>query len=253
MLKTRVIPLVLLKDGEIVVKSVQFEWLRPVGHPVNSVRVYNARNVDELIFLDISATRMNRGPLLSIISEILDECFMPLTVGGGIKTLSDIQALLNIGADKVAINTEAVHNPRFIKEAASRFGNQCLVISIDVKKHESGKYEVFTHGGSHPTGHDPAEWAKIMQHHGAGEILINSIDRDGTEEGYDIPLIRSVSQSVNIPLIAAGGAGKLEDFVSAVKDGHASAVAASSIYLFTDVTPNMVKQYMKEAGINTRI
>ena len=253
MLKTRVIPIVLLKDGEITVKSVQFGWLRPVGHPVNSVRVYNARNVDELIFLDISATKLNRGPLLSIVPEILDECFMPLTVGGGIKNLSDIHALLNIGADKVAINTSAVENPNLIKDAAFKFGNQCIVVSIDVKKNSNGSYEIYTRCGSHPTGLDPIKWAKKMERYGAGEILLNSIDKDGTEEGYDIALIRSVAESLNIPVIAAGGAGKLDDFIAAVKDGRASAVAAGSVYLFTDITPNMVKLGMKNAGINTRI
>lgn len=252
MLKTRVIPLVLLKDGEMAVKSVQFGWLRPINHPINSVRVYNARDVDELIFLDISATRENRRPLFDLIALILDECFMPLTVGGGVRSIEDIHDLLKIGADKVAINTHAVSDPSLVPRGAKEFGSQCIVVSIDVKKTTKNDYEVFTRCGAKPTGLNPVEWAKEMESRGAGEILVNSIDRDGTEKGYDIPLIRSVADAVNVPVIAAGGAGALDDFVKAVKEGHASAVAASSIFLFTDVTPNNVKEYMKKNGINTR-
>lgn len=253
MLKTRVIPIVLLKDGEMAVKSVQFGWLRPINHPINSVRVYNARNVDELIFLDISATREKRKPLFELISLILDECFMPLTVGGGITTMNDIHDLLKIGADKVAINSQAVATPTIITQGAKEFGSQCIVASIDVKKHGDGTYEVFTHCGTKASGLNPLDWAKQVQALGAGEILINSIDRDGTEEGFDIPLIASIAKRVSIPVIAAGGAGKLQDFIQAIKKGHASAVAASSIFLFTDITPSSVKAYLQKHGIQTRI
>ncbi len=253
MLKTRVIPIVLLKDGEMAVKSVRFDWLRPINHPINSARVYNARDVDELIFLDISATREQRRPLFDLIALALDECFMPLTVGGGIKDMDDIHALLKIGADKVAINTQAALTPDIVTKGAKEFGSQCIVASIDVKETAKNKYEVFTHCGKTSTGLDPVEWAKEMEARGAGEILVNSIDRDGTEEGYSIPLIRRIADAMNIPVIAAGGAGSLDDFVKAVKEGHASAVAASSIFLFTDTTPNNVKEYMKKHGINTRI
>lgn len=252
MLKTRVIPIVLLKDGEMAVKSVQFGWLRPVNHPVNSVRVYNARNVDELIFLDISATPENRGPLLDLIAIILDDCFMPLTVGGGVKDIHTIRELLKVGADKVAINTQAVLTPDIISQGAKEFGSQCIVASLDAKKHDDGRYEIFIESGTKPTGLDPVAWGKEMEARGAGEILINSIDKDGTEEGYDITLIKRVSDAVKIPVIAAGGAGKLQDFVQAIKKGRASAVAASSIFLFTDITPSTVKIYLQKQGIPTR-
>lgn len=253
MLKTRVIPIVLLKDGEMAVKSVQFGWLRPINHPVNSVRVYNARNVDELLFLDISATKEKRKPLLDLIALILDDCFMPLTVGGGVKDVQTIHELLKVGADKIVINTQAVITPDIITQGAKEFGSQCIVASLDAKKHDNGTYEIFIESGTKPTGLDPVVWAKEMEKRGAGEILINSINKDGTEEGYDIALIRRVADAVNIPVIAAGGAGKLQDFAQAIKKGHASAVAASSIFLFTDITPQGVKKYMKKVGINTRV
>jgi len=253
MLKTRVIPIVLLKDGEVAVKSVRFGWLRPINHPVNSVRVYNARDVDELLFLDISATREKRKPLLDLIALILDDCFMPLTVGGGVKDLETMHDLLKVGADKIAINTQAVITPQLITQGAKEFGSQCIVASIDAKKYDNGTYEVFTQAGTQPTGYDPVAWAKEMEARGAGEILIQSIDNDGTEEGYDTQLIRSVADAVNVPVIAAGGAGKLQDFLQAVKKGHASALAASSIFLFTDITPNTVKKYLKKQGVQTRI
>lgn len=251
MLKTRMIPTVLFKNG-IVVKSKKFTEHRNIGSCINVVRVYNAREVDELVFLDITATKEDRKLPIAIVREVLDECFMPLTVGGGVKTVDDINMLLRIGADKVSINSEAVKRPEFISEAAKKFGAQCVVVSIDAKKKDGG-YEVFTEGGSKPTGLDPVAWAKKCEELGAGEILINSIDNDGMMDGYDIELTKIVSDAVSIPVIACGGAGSLEDFVKAIKEGHASAVSASSIFLFTQTTPKNVKESMAEAGIDVRL
>jgi cyclase len=233
MLKTRVIPCLLLKNKGLV-KTVQFKEPRYVGDPINAVWIFNQKEVDELIFLDIMATKEKEKKKTSIelISKISDECFMPLTVGGGIRNVEDIKELLNAGAEKVSINTYAVKNPSFIKEASGVFGTQSIVVSIDVKRHKKGLYEVFTYGGTRPAGIDPVSLAVQMEAVGAGEILINSIDRDGTMEGYDIELIREVSDAVNIPVIACGGAGNVEDFARGINVGHASAVAAGSFFVF---------------------
>jgi len=251
MLKTRIIPTVLFKNG-IVVKTKKFSEHRNIGSCINTVRVYNAREVDELIFIDTDATKEMRGLPIAIVREVLDECFMPLTVGGGVKTTEDINALLKIGADKVSINSEAVKRPDFISEAAKVFGSQSIVISIDAKRN-GGSYEVFTESATKPSGMDPVFWAKKCEKLGAGEILINSIDHDGMMDGFDIELIKQVSDAVNIPVIACGGAGNLDDFTKAIKEGHASAVSASSIFLFTQTTPENVKMHMAKSGINVRI
>jgi cyclase len=231
MLKARVIPCLLLKNKGLV-KTVQFKEPRYVGDPINAVWIFNQKEVDELIFLDIMATKESKKPSIDLISKISDECFMPLTVGGGIRSVEDIKKLLNAGAEKVSINTYAVENPSFIKEASNVFGSQSIVVSIDVKRHKKGLYEAFTRGGSKPAGVDPVSLAVQMADMGAGEMLLNSIDRDGTWEGYDIELIRAVSDAVNIPVIACGGAGKLEDLALAINGGHASAVAAGSFFVF---------------------
>ena len=231
MLKTRVIPCLLLK-GQGLVKTVQFKDPKYVGDPINAVRIFNEKEVDELIFLDIQATVDRKSPQVKRTLEVASECFMPLCYGGGIRSLDDIQEILALGVEKVAVNTYAVENPSFVSNAADRFGSQSIVVAMDVKKHSLGKYEVFTHSGKVPARLEPVEHAKKMEEMGCGEILLNSIDRDGTREGYDIELIKQVSRSVSIPVIACGGAGKLSDFADAVKLGGASAVAAGSLFVF---------------------
>lgn len=231
MLKTRVIPCLLLKhDG--LVKTVKFSQPKYVGDPINAVKIFNDKEVDELIFLDITATIENRKPPFDLISRIASECFMPFCYGGGITTVEEIAKLFKLGVEKVAINTQALTNPSLIERAAERFGSQSVVVSIDVKKNLFGKYRVFSHGGRKSVKVDPVSFAQQMEQTGAGEILLNSMDRDGTGAGYDLELIRSVTESVRIPVIACGGAGKLDDFSSAVKTAGASAVAAGSLFVF---------------------
>ncbi len=249
--KVRLIPTLLFKSTHLV-KTVQFARYRPVGIPVPAVKVYNAREVDELVFLDISATRENRGPTLALIQEMADECFMPLTVGGGVRSLDDVRNLLKVGADKVAINSEALRRPEFLTESARMFGRQCMVLSMDVKKGPDGRYQVMADAGKTGTGKDPVEWAKAAERRGAGELLLTSMDKDGTREGYDVELLRRVASAVNIPVIASGGVGTLQHFVEGVLQGHASAVAAASIFHFTKHTPLDAKMAMKAAGINVR-
>lgn len=253
MLKVRVIPALLFKNPEMgLVKSVGFGNLRTVGNPINAARVYNSRNVDELIFLDIGARRDNR-PIDSVtIKKILDECFMPVTVGGKIETVDDVRKILLIGADKVSINTSGINNPELISQISNSYGSQCLVISIDVKK-INGKYRVFSQAGQKDTGLEASQWAKKVESLGAGEILITSIDKEGGMNGYDIDLIAKVSSAVNIPVIAHGGAGNSQHIIDAVKLGEASAVAAASIFHFTHWTPMTVKQEMNQAGIPVRL
>lgn len=231
MLIPRVIPCLLLKDKGLV-KTVKFKDPKYIGDPINAVRIFNEKEVDELIFLDITATREKRKPSIPVISQISDECFMPLAFGGGIKTIEDIKAVLNAGAEKVSINTEAINNPELIAEAADIFGSQSITISVDVKKKLFGKYEIYTESGTKHTGLDPVYFVKNMEKMGAGEILINSIDRDGTMQGYDIEIIKKISEAVNIPVIACGGAGGLNDFSDAFNKGGASAVAAGSFFVF---------------------
>lgn len=246
--------MLLFKDPGIgLVKSVQFNWLRTVGNPINSARVYNSRNVDELIFLDIGARRDERKINLNVVSDIFKECFMPLTVGGRIENMLDVRKLLLIGADKISINTAAIEKPSLISEIANSYGRQCVVVSIDAKKSASQNYFVYSHGGQRQTNLDPVSWAKQAERLGAGEILINSIDQDGTKQGYDINLIKKITTAVNVPVIAAGGAGKPEHFVEAVKQSKANALAAASIFHFTQYTPNDVKRVMAKANIPVRL
>lgn len=252
MLKTRIIPTLLYKDLGLV-KGERFDSWRRVGALMQAIKVYALREVDELIFLDISATRHGRPPNFELIDEFADECFMPLTVGGAVRTLNDVHHLLTIGVDKVAINTAALEAPELIEEAANRFGSQCLVVSIDAKQHDAGHYEVFTHAGTRPTGIDPATLARRVEQLGCGEILLTSIDRDGTMQGYDTDLVHRVSEAVSVPVIASGGAGTYAHLASAIIDGRASAVAAASMFHFTEQTPLEAKRYLRNRGINVRL
>lgn len=231
MLKIRVIPCLLLK-GQGLVKTIQFKDPKYVGDPINAVRIFNGKEVDELIFLDIKATVERRRPQMKRILEIASECFMPLCYGGGIRSLDDIKEIFSLGVEKVAINTNAVENPNFITEASDKFGSQSIVVAIDVKRNAQGKHEIFTRSGSVATDLDPVRFATQMERMGCGEIFLNSVDRDGTQQGYDIELIKQVSHAVSIPVIASGGAGKLSDFAEAVEQGGASAVAAGSLFVF---------------------
>jgi len=231
MLKIRVIPCLLLK-GEGLVKSIKFKDHRYIGDPMNAVKIFSEKEVHELFFLDINASEEKRCISIETVANIADECYMPFGVGGGITNIKQIRDILSNGAEKVSINSTAVSNPLLIKETAEMFGNQSIVVSIDVKKKFFGGYEVYTCGGKKATGLDPVKHAINMEKHGAGEILINSIDKDGTMEGYDNKLIKLVADAVGIPVIACGGAGKLQDFANAVKEGHASAVAAGSMFVY---------------------
>jgi len=223
-----------------------------VGNPVTSAKVYNSQGADELLFLDITATQENRSTLFDVVSRTADECFMPLTVGGGVRTLEDIRELLNSGADKVSINTQGVLEPNLLRQASRRFGSQCIVVSIDYRTLPNGAREVFTHSGTRSTGLDPAVWAKSAVEYGAGEVLLTSIDREGAREGYDLELLREVADSVPVPIIASGGAGNLQHLVDAVLDGHASAVSAGSIFHFTDQSVIKATAYMRNAGLDVR-
>lgn len=252
MLKTRIIPCLDVKDGRIV-KGVNFVELIDAGDPVEQARLYDAQGADELCFLDITATSDNRGMILDVISQVAQACFMPLTVGGGVREIADIRALLLAGADKVSINSAAVKRPEFVREAAQKFGSQCIVVAIDAKQVSEGKFEIFTHGGREPTGIDAIEWAKKMQALGAGEILLTSMDRDGTKVGTNIALNKAVSEAVTIPLIASGGIGTKEHFVEAIRDGKADAVLAASVFHFGTYTIAEVKQAMHEQGVPVRL
>ncbi|MEJ2014048.1 MAG: imidazole glycerol phosphate synthase subunit HisF [Limibacillus sp.] len=251
MLKMRVIPCLDVKDGRVV-KGVNFVDLRDAGDPVEQARVYDAAGADELCFLDITASHENRGIILEVVRETAEHCFMPLTVGGGVRTLEDIRKLLLAGADKVSINTAAVSNPEFVREAARKFGTQCIVVAIDAKQVAPGKFEVFTHGGRNATGIDAVEWARKMESFGAGEILLTSMDRDGTGEGYDIPLTRAIADAVRIPVIASGGVGTLQHMVEGLRDGHATAVLAASIFHFGSYSIAEAKAAIARAGLPVR-
>lgn len=251
MLKTRIMPILLYKNFELV-KGKRFDSWRHIGSAIQSVKVYNMREVDELVFLDINATDEKRDPDYMLIDEIADECFMPLTVGGGISEISQIKKLLDVGADKISINTAAVENPKLITNASNEFGAQCIVVSIDVKLNEQKKYNVITHSGSVFTDIDPIIHSKNIEALGAGEILLTSINCDGTMLGYDLNLINLITKAVDIPVIAAGGAGNYEDMYLALTIGRANAVAASSIFHFTQQTPLEAKKYLKNKGINVR-
>jgi cyclase len=252
MLKIRVMPTLLYRDFGLV-KGVGFDSWRHIGSAMQAVKVYNMREVDELVFLDITATRDNRPPDYATIDDLADECFMPMTVGGGVGTIEHVQALLRVGADKVAMNTAAVENPQLITEVAQRFGAQCAVVSIDARHHPDSTYEVFTRSGTTPTGRDPVELAMEAEARGAGEILLTSIDRDGTMSGYDIELTRRVSQAVSIPVIASGGAGSYQHMADVLLEGGASAVAAASIFHFTQQTPLEAKRYLRSQELPIRI
>lgn len=252
MLKTRIIPCLDVKDGRVV-KGVNFVDLIDAGNPVEQAKIYGEQGADELCFLDITASSDNRGILYDVISQVAEQCFMPLTVGGGVRTLEDIRNLLLAGADKVSINTEAVKRPEFVKAAAEKFGSQCIVVAIDAKAVDNGKFEVFTHGGRNATGIDAVEWAKKMVALGAGEILLTSMDRDGTKQGINVPLTRAVSQAVSVPVIASGGIGTLEHFSEAVKEGKADAVLAASVFHFGTFSIEQVKKSMQKSGIAVRL
>ena len=256
MLKIRVIPCLDVKDGRVV-KGIKFEQLRDAGDPVEQAMIYDAAGADELCFLDITASHEQRGTLLDVVRRTADVCFMPLTVGGGVRTLDDIRALLLAGADKVAINTEAVRRPEIVREAARKFGSQCIVAAIDAKQgthnHNTPPFEVFTHGGRNATGIDAVAHAKKLADYGAGEILHTSMDRDGTRAGYDTSLTRAIADAVSVPVVASGGVGKLDDLVAGVRDGHASAVLAASIFHFGEVTIADAKRALAQAGLPVRL
>jgi cyclase len=251
MLKMRIIPCLDVKDGRVV-KGVNFVGLRDAGDPVEQARLYDAAGADELCFLDITASSDNRDTLYDVVSHTAEECFMPLTVGGGVRANEDIRKLLLAGADKVSINTAAVHRPEFVKEAAEKFGNQCIVVAIDAKAVGPNKFEIFTHGGRNPTGIDAVEWAQRMASYGAGEILLTSMDRDGTKQGFNLPLTRAVADAVRIPVIASGGVGTLEHLAEGVLEGHATAVLAASIFHFGEYTIAEAKAHMRSRGIPVR-
>ena len=252
MLKFRVIPCLDVKDGRVV-KGINFVDLRDAGDPVESAVAYDAAGADELCFLDITASHENRGTILDVVQRTAEACFMPLTVGGGVRTIEDIRKLLLAGADKVSIMTAAVQDRNFVREAAEKFGSQCIVVAIDAKQTQPGKWEVFTHGGRKPTGIDAVTYAEEVVSLGAGEILLTSMDRDGTRIGFDIPLTRSIADSVAVPLIASGGVGNLDHLVEGVRDGHATAVLAASIFHFGEFTIRQAKEHMVAAGLPMRM
>lgn len=256
MLKVRVIPCLDVKDGRVV-KGVQFEQLRDAGDPVESAMAYDKAGADELCFLDITASHENRGTLIDVVTRTAEACFMPLTVGGGVRTVDDIRALLLAGADKVSINTAAVFDRAFVGRAADKFGDQCIVVAIDAKRvsgeGEPARWEIFTHGGRKPTGIDAIAYASEVAALGAGEILLTSMDRDGTKAGYDVALTRAVADAVPVPVIASGGVGSLDHLVAGVRDGHASAVLAASIFHFGDHTIREAKTRLQDAGLPVRM
>lgn len=251
MLKLRIIPCLDVKDGRVV-KGVNFVDLRDAGDPVEQARIYDAAGADELCFLDITASHERRGILLDVVRRTAEACFMPLTVGGGVRTLEDIRALLLAGADKVSVNTAAVRDPGFIAGAAEKFGSQCIVVAIDARAGKPGRWEIFTHGGRNATGLDAVEFARRVAALGAGEILLTSMDRDGTRAGYDIALTRAVADAVPVPVIASGGVGSLEHLAQGLRDGHASAVLAASIFHFGEYSIAQAKAHLAEAGLPVR-
>ncbi|HCX89952.1 MAG: imidazole glycerol phosphate synthase subunit HisF [Deltaproteobacteria bacterium CG12_big_fil_rev_8_21_14_0_65_43_10] len=252
MLAKRIIPCLDVKDGRVV-KGINFISLRDAGDPVENARVYDQQGADELTFLDITASHEKRDIILTVVERTAEEVFMPLTVGGGIRNLEDIRNLLNAGADKVSINTAAVNNPGFVREAAEMFGSQCIVVAVDAKRTGNGGWEVYTHGGRRQTGIDALEWVKKMEGMGAGEILLTSMDCDGTKNGYDIKLTRNVSDLIDIPVIASGGAGTLEHLYDALMGGNADAVLAASIFHYREYTIREAKEYLREKGICVRL
>ena len=252
MLKTRIIPCLDVKDGRVV-KGVNFVDLIDAGDPVEAAKAYNAAGADELCFLDINATHENRGTMFDLATRTAEQCFMPLTIGGGVRAHEDVRNLLLAGADKVSFNSAAVANPDVVAEAADRFGSQCIVVAIDAKTVEPGRWEIFTHGGRKPTGIDAVEFALTVVEKGAGEILLTSMDRDGTKAGYNLPLTRAIADAVSVPVIASGGVGTLDHLVEGVTEGHASAVLAASIFHFGTYTIAEAKSHMAAAGIPMRM
>jgi cyclase len=253
MLKTRIIPCLDVKDGRVV-KGVNFVALRDAGDPVEQARAYDAAGADELMFLDITASSEGRGLILDVISRTAEVCFMPVSVGGGVRQVSDMRRLLLAGADKVSVNTAAVENPDLVAAGADAFGAQCVVVAIDAKAREDGSgWNVWTYGGRKDTGIDVVDWAAKVVERGAGEILLTSMDRDGAKIGYDIPLLKAVTGAVTVPVIASGGAGKTDHLVEAARDGHAAAVLAASIFHFGEISVGEAKRAMAEAGIPVRL
>ncbi len=251
MLSVRIIPCLDVKNGRVV-KGVNFVNLIDAGDPVEQAKAYELQGADELVFLDITASSDNRDIMLGVVERTASQCFMPLTVGGGLRTLEDIRKMLNAGADKVSLNTSAIINPELVSEAAAKFGNQCIVVAIDAKKDGDG-WSVYTHGGRNKTNLDAVEWAKEVQRRGAGEILLTSMDADGTKDGYDIALTKAVSEAVSIPVIASGGCGTLQHMVDAVKLGKASAVLAASIFHFGTYSIKQAKEELAKNGIPARL
>jgi cyclase len=255
MLTRRIIPCLDVKDGRVV-KGVQFVELRDAGDPVEAAAAYDAQGADELTFLDITASHEKRGIILDVVARTAERVFMPLTVGGGVREIADIRNLLNAGADKVSINTAVVQRPEFVREAAERFGSQCIVVAIDARRvpgSDPARWEVYTHGGRHPTGIDALGWAARMESYGAGEILLTSMDQDGTKDGYDIPLTRAISDRVGIPVIASGGVGNLEHIREGLAEGGASAALAASIFHFREYTIKECKEYLHTHGVPVRL
>ncbi len=252
MLSARVIPCLDVNKGRVV-KGVNFVDLVDAGDPVEAARAYELQGADELVFLDITASSDNRGIMLDVVRKTADQCFMPLTVGGGLRSVDNIREMLNAGADKVSLNTAAVQNPDLVSEAASFFGNQCIVVAIDAKCVAPGKWNVFTHGGRNDTGRDAVDWAREVVRRGAGELLLTSMDCDGTKDGYDIELTRTVSDAVEVPVIASGGVGNLEHMADGILKGGASAVLAASIFHFGTYTIAQAKEHLKRRGIPVRL
>jgi cyclase len=252
MLKARIIPCLDVKRGRVV-KGAKFVDLADAGDPVELACIYNAAGADELLFLDITASHEGRDTIYDVVARTAEQCFMPLTVGGGVRTVDDIRKLLLTGADKVSINTAAIDNPDFVREAVQKFGSQCIVVSIDAKSVGENKFEIFTHGGRNGTGIDAIGWAERMTSLGAGEILLTSMDRDGTKQGFNLALTRAISDAVSVPVIASGGVGTLEHMVEGIRDGHASAVLAASIFHFGIYSIEQTKAYMEAAGIPVRL
>jgi len=251
-LAKRIIPCLDVDNGRVV-KGVRFVEIRDAGDPVEVARRYDQQGADEITFLDITASSDNRETMVHVVEQVASEVFIPLTVGGGIRQVSDVRRMLNAGADKVAINTAAVHNPQLVRDASGHFGSQAIVVAIDAKHSGPGRWEVYTHGGRKPTGLDAVAWARQMAEYGAGEILLTSMDRDGTKDGFDLALTRAVSDAVPVPVIASGGVGNLDHLVAGILEGHADAVLAASIFHFGTYTVEQAKRRMADAGIEVRL